>query len=217
MSNSGACSLWFRLLPCVCCMPKRLYCNIGKGWRIILMLWRSLAFRWHSYFSFPPQILQYDMWDVTPTELWDWVGLKEKIARWPSWIPTPCLVTDSLRASFSLVGTAWGTACFWLPCQRPPLHRSWATMSPLNHTPATFTLGESSPGTSRSCEKYMNICILHGNLLILVKIILHIWILQLDCGCGEWWSFLGGEPLFQGVLYSGNIRELLILCSTVGK
>lgn len=25
-------------------------------------------------------ILQYDMWDVTPTELWDWAALKEKIA-----------------------------------------------------------------------------------------------------------------------------------------
>ena len=26
-------------------------------------------------------ILQYDMWDVTPTDLWDWASLKEKIAQ----------------------------------------------------------------------------------------------------------------------------------------
>ncbi|UYV79318.1 RRM1, partial [Cordylochernes scorpioides] len=26
-------------------------------------------------------ILQYDMWDVTPTDLWDWASLKEKIAK----------------------------------------------------------------------------------------------------------------------------------------
>jgi ribonucleoside-diphosphate reductase subunit M1 len=26
-------------------------------------------------------ILQYDMWDVTPTDLWDWTELKEKIAK----------------------------------------------------------------------------------------------------------------------------------------
>jgi len=26
-------------------------------------------------------ILQYDMWGVTPTKLWDWAALKEKIAK----------------------------------------------------------------------------------------------------------------------------------------
>lgn len=30
-------------------------------------------------FSFS-QILQYDMWNVTPTDLWDWAKLKAKIA-----------------------------------------------------------------------------------------------------------------------------------------
>jgi ribonucleotide reductase alpha subunit len=25
--------------------------------------------------------LQYDLWNVTPTELWDWVSLKEKVAK----------------------------------------------------------------------------------------------------------------------------------------
>lgn len=28
------------------------------------------------------QILQYDMWNVTPSDLWDWKALKEKIAKW---------------------------------------------------------------------------------------------------------------------------------------
>jgi hypothetical protein len=28
-----------------------------------------------------PQILQYNMWDKTPTDLWDWTVLKEKIAK----------------------------------------------------------------------------------------------------------------------------------------
>ena len=27
------------------------------------------------------QVLQYDMWGVTPTDLWDWAALKEKIAK----------------------------------------------------------------------------------------------------------------------------------------
>lgn len=26
-------------------------------------------------------ILQYEMWDVTPTDLWNWAELKEKIAK----------------------------------------------------------------------------------------------------------------------------------------
>lgn len=26
-------------------------------------------------------IFQYDMWDVTPTDLWDWAALKEKVAK----------------------------------------------------------------------------------------------------------------------------------------
>ena len=30
-------------------------------------------------------ILQYDMWGVTPSDLWDWAALKEKIARWVQW------------------------------------------------------------------------------------------------------------------------------------
>lgn len=29
-----------------------------------------------------PEILQYDMWNVTPTDLWDWKVLKEKIAKY---------------------------------------------------------------------------------------------------------------------------------------
>ncbi|KAB1272557.1 Ribonucleoside-diphosphate reductase large subunit [Camelus dromedarius] len=29
-----------------------------------------------------PEILQYDMWNVTPTDLWDWKLLKEKIAKY---------------------------------------------------------------------------------------------------------------------------------------
>lgn len=32
----------------------------------------------HYFFYF--QILQYDMWNVTPTNLWDWSALKAKIA-----------------------------------------------------------------------------------------------------------------------------------------
>lgn len=28
------------------------------------------------------QILQYDMWEKTPTDLWDWAALKEKIAKY---------------------------------------------------------------------------------------------------------------------------------------
>lgn len=27
------------------------------------------------------QILQYDMWNKVPTDLWDWKALKEKIAK----------------------------------------------------------------------------------------------------------------------------------------
>lgn len=28
------------------------------------------------------QILQHDMWEKTPTDLWDWKELKEKIAKY---------------------------------------------------------------------------------------------------------------------------------------
>lgn len=34
------------------------------------------------------QILQYDMWDKTPTDLWDWAALKEKIAK----LVTTCMI-----------------------------------------------------------------------------------------------------------------------------
>lgn len=43
----------------------------------------------HSSHSLPPfnshhilQILQFDMWGVTPSDLWDWAQLKADIARW---------------------------------------------------------------------------------------------------------------------------------------
>lgn len=35
-------------------------------------------------------VLQYDMWGVTPTERWDWAGLKAKIARCVGPAPQPC-------------------------------------------------------------------------------------------------------------------------------
>ncbi|XP_014745840.1 PREDICTED: ribonucleoside-diphosphate reductase large subunit [Sturnus vulgaris] len=39
-----------------------------------------------NYYPVPevsvPQILQYDMWNVTPSDLWDWKALKEKIAKY---------------------------------------------------------------------------------------------------------------------------------------
>lgn len=53
----------------------------ARGWvmhRIHLIL-NSLSVWTHHYFVF--QILQYDMWGKTPTELWDWKALKEKIAK----------------------------------------------------------------------------------------------------------------------------------------
>lgn len=36
---------------------------------------------WNDGGSSLPQILQYDMWNVTPTDLWDWSALKAKIAQ----------------------------------------------------------------------------------------------------------------------------------------
>lgn len=33
------------------------------------------------YFILVGQVLQYDMWNVTPTDLWDWAVLKAKIAQ----------------------------------------------------------------------------------------------------------------------------------------
>lgn len=35
----------------------------------------------HILTNFVFQILQYDMWDKTPTDLLDWNALKEKIAK----------------------------------------------------------------------------------------------------------------------------------------
>lgn len=32
-------------------------------------------------------ILQYEMWGVTPTDLWDWNALKEKIAKYVVYVP----------------------------------------------------------------------------------------------------------------------------------
>ncbi|TRZ09264.1 hypothetical protein HGM15179_017842 [Zosterops borbonicus] len=37
---------------------------------------------WSSLRSELPGILQYDMWNVTPSDLWDWKALKEKIAKY---------------------------------------------------------------------------------------------------------------------------------------
>lgn len=44
----------------------------------LLYLCRLLALKEPVLVS---QILQYDMWDKTPTDLWDWKALKEKIAK----------------------------------------------------------------------------------------------------------------------------------------
>lgn len=46
----------------------------------------ELAEKDGAYSSYPGSpvsqgILQYDMWNVTPSDLWDWAALKEKIAK----------------------------------------------------------------------------------------------------------------------------------------
>ena len=45
---------------------------------ILLNFLESSEFAW-IWILF--QILQYDMWKVTPTDLWDWTALKEKIQK----------------------------------------------------------------------------------------------------------------------------------------
>ncbi|KFW82887.1 Ribonucleoside-diphosphate reductase large subunit [Manacus vitellinus] len=69
----------------------------------------------------PKKILQYDMWNVTPSDLWDWKALKEKIAK--SWAttspssPTPATSTPagssrgSSRAVQGLVGPFQNLLC----------------------------------------------------------------------------------------------------------
>ena len=47
-------------------------------------------------------ILQYDMWGVTPTDRWDWAGLKADIAT-----------------------HGCGTRCWWRRCQPRPRRRFW--------------------------------------------------------------------------------------------
>jgi ribonucleoside-diphosphate reductase subunit M1 len=43
--------------------------------------------------------LQYDLWDVTPTELWDWSRLKQKIAK--DGLRNSLLVAPMLTVSMS--------------------------------------------------------------------------------------------------------------------
>ena len=43
--------------------------------------------------------LQYDIWDVTPTDLWDWASLREKFAR-------PGLINSLLVVSMSTASTS---------------------------------------------------------------------------------------------------------------
>lgn len=45
------------------------------------------------------QILQYDMWEKTPTDLWDWAALKEKIAK----LVTTCMI-HNLNKSVPCLG-----------------------------------------------------------------------------------------------------------------
>lgn len=58
----------------------------GVSYRSRTILHRSLIATFiydliNRKYSFYIQILQYDMWDVKPTDLWDWNILKEKIAK----------------------------------------------------------------------------------------------------------------------------------------
>lgn len=94
-------------------------------------------------------ILQYDMWGVTPTDLWDWDSIKERIAK---------SVVDFSKEKknyfdfffpFLNSGTEFVTAFCLLQCPQLPLLRSSATTSPLNLTPATSTHVVCSLGSSK--------------------------------------------------------------------
>lgn len=52
---------------------------MGKAFVLHAAADNGLSHVWN--FDFSAQILQYDMWGVTPTDLWDWAALKEKIAK----------------------------------------------------------------------------------------------------------------------------------------
>ena len=71
--------------------------------------------------------LQYDMWGVTPTDLWDWNALKAKIAE------------HGVRNSLLVA-----------PCQPRRPHRSLDTTNVSNRTPPTSTPAVFFPVSSRS-------------------------------------------------------------------
>jgi len=48
-----------------------------------------------------------------------------------------------------LIGMAFETRFYWLPCQQRPRPRFWATTNPLNRTRQMFTLGAFCPANSR--------------------------------------------------------------------
>ena len=58
---------------------------------------------YETWMGSPAQLgqLQYDLWGVTPTDLWDWASLKEKIAR--TGLPNSLLVAPMPTASTSQI------------------------------------------------------------------------------------------------------------------
>ena len=103
---------------------------------------------YETWMGSPAQLgqLQYDLWGVTPTDLWDWASLKEKIAR--TGLRNSLLVAPMPTASTSQI--LGNNECFE-PYTRyffvlPFLILTYTNLSCL----ATFTLVVSSPVNSRS-------------------------------------------------------------------
>lgn len=88
--------------------------------------------------------LQYDLWGVTPTDLWDWVSLKEKVAK--NGLRNSLLVAPMPTASTSQI--LGNNECFE-PYTRYVLH-AYSACQVVDFVKATSILVVSSLESSRS-------------------------------------------------------------------
>jgi ribonucleoside-diphosphate reductase subunit M1 len=91
--------------------------------------------------------LQYDLWGVTPTDLWDWDALKEKIAK--HGLRNSLLLAPMPTASTSMI--LGFNECFE-PYTRWASRRT-ARRCPLTRPAATSTRAASSRASSRWCAR----------------------------------------------------------------
>ena len=114
----------------------------------------------------PTLLLNLDMWGVTPSDRWDWAGLRANIALHGKQVfrtsreghfPNFHIVHLPSNSSYVQV---YAIHCWWRQCPRHLPHKLWATMRAQNLSLQICTTEEYLPESSLSSTKWDSLLLL---------------------------------------------------------